>query len=92
MSGHAIEKAFGEAVRDRRKALGLSQAELAFRAGIHATYLSQLERGLKSPTLSVIYRIASSLDIALADLVSVATTRHSHSDRCTNEGSVEPER
>jgi len=40
-----IRKRFGERVRRLRKAKGLSQEELAFRAGVHRTYLGGIERG-----------------------------------------------
>lgn len=81
----AIEKAFGRVVRELRRALGLSQAELAFRIGIHPTYLSQLERGLKSPTLSVISRMADSLGITPGELVARASRQARHSERDVSE-------
>ena len=40
----------------------MSQEDLADRAGIHRTYVSQLERGIKSPTLGVLIKIAKALD------------------------------
>ncbi len=52
---------------------GYSQEELAFRASIHRTYISQIERGLKSPSLSVIVRLAQALNISPAELVRKAT-------------------
>jgi transcriptional regulator with XRE-family HTH domain len=41
-----------------RKRLGISQEELAFRAAVHGTYISQLERGFKSPTLHVMLKLS----------------------------------
>ena len=46
-----LGRTFGEALRKRRKQLGLSQEELNFRSGIHRTYISEIE--LKSPTIHV---------------------------------------
>ena len=43
--------------------MNLSQEELAFEAGLHRTYISLLERGVKSPTLNVLFRLADALDI-----------------------------
>ncbi|MFZ4813187.1 MAG: helix-turn-helix domain-containing protein [Phototrophicaceae bacterium] len=58
-----LDKSFGQAVRIRRNQLNLSQEELAHITGIHRTYVSQLERGLKSPSLKVISIIAYALQI-----------------------------
>lgn len=53
-----------------RQDLGISQEELAERASLHRTYISQLERGLKSPTLDVIIGPAQGLAITPLQLVS----------------------
>jgi transcriptional regulator with XRE-family HTH domain len=54
--------AFGKIIADMRQAARLSQEELAERADIHRTYVSQIERGLKSPTLVMLFRLAKALD------------------------------
>ena len=66
-----IDKAFGATVKARRLQLGLSQESLAFRAGLHRTYISDLERGLKGPSLRVVIRLAYALDLPAADLVQM---------------------
>ena len=66
-----IDKAFGGAVKERRLQLGLSQESLAFRAGLHRTYISDLERGLKGPSLRVVIRLAYALDMSAPDLVQI---------------------
>lgn len=58
-----LAKVFGQVLKQRREALNLSQEELAFDAGLHRTYISLLERGVKSPTLNVLFRLAEALDI-----------------------------
>ncbi|MEG4392092.1 helix-turn-helix transcriptional regulator [Microcoleus sp. BROC3] len=50
-----INKALGKVLAKHRTIANISQEELADRAGIHCTYVSQIERGLKSPTLSVLF-------------------------------------
>ena len=55
------EALFGDEVVRLRKLLGVSQEELAFRAEVHRTYISQLERGLKSPTLNMILKLSRAL-------------------------------
>ena len=66
---------FGEVLKEARLRSGLSQQELSFQASIHWTYVSQLERGLKNPTLSVILRLASALDVTASELVAEVERR-----------------
>jgi DNA-binding XRE family transcriptional regulator len=47
----SAERLFGQEISRFLKNRGISQEELGFQAGIHRTYVSQIERGLKSPTL-----------------------------------------
>lgn len=56
------EKRYGEALKEARANVGLSQEELADRADVHPSYVSQLERGIKSPTLGVMLRLADALE------------------------------
>ena len=65
-----IRYRFGFAVRTRREELKLTQEELAERVGIHRTYLSDIERGTRNPSLINIDRIATSLSISLPELFS----------------------
>ncbi|MYD10354.1 MAG: helix-turn-helix transcriptional regulator [Chloroflexi bacterium] len=67
-----IDLAFGKAVKARRLQLEISQESLAFRAGLHRTYISDIERGLKCPSLRVVIRIAYALDLPAPDLVKMA--------------------
>jgi len=67
--GHAeAERAYllGKAIRDRRLALGLSQAEVAMRAAMTQPALSRLEAGGVIPTIPLLDRISAALD---ADLI-----------------------
>ena len=58
------EAAFGQVLRQIRAGRSLSQDELAFMAGYHRTYIGQLERGEKSPSLRTIYNLAKTLGMA----------------------------
>jgi predicted transcriptional regulator len=49
-----LNAAFGHVVRKLRKEIGISQEDFADRANLHRTYVSQLERGLKSPSLKAV--------------------------------------
>ena len=62
----------GQAVRERRLALGLSQTELATRAGMTQPALSRLEAGGAVPTIPLLERISMALDAEL--IVDIAPT------------------
>ncbi len=64
-----IEKIFGEELQKIRKEKGLSQEQLGFESGYHRTYISQLERGIKSPSLKTIFRISKALAIQPSKLI-----------------------
>ena len=64
-----VEKIFGEELQKIRKDKGLSQEQLGFESGYHRTYISQLERGVKSPSLKTIFRISKALSIPPSKLI-----------------------
>lgn len=63
-----IQKAFGQAVRDFREEIGISQEELANRSGLHRTYISDVERGERNIGLGNIEALSNGLDVPLTDL------------------------
>lgn len=65
-------KALGETIAHLRSKAGISQERLADLARIHRTYVSQLERGLKSPTLHVLLKVALALDVRASQIVRLA--------------------
>lgn len=60
---------FGENVRRLRTAKGLSQEEVAFAAGMKRSYLSDLERGTRNPSVRALGRLADALEIEPAELL-----------------------
>lgn len=56
-------------LRRLRQQKGWSQEEFAFRADIHRTYVSDLERGARNPTIIVVDRLAVALDVKLGELL-----------------------
>lgn len=72
MDACAVRLAFGEAVRERRTEKGLSQEELAESSGLHRTYISLIERGIRSPTLISIISLAIALHLKPEELVKAA--------------------
>ena len=63
-----VRERFGFAVKARREELGLTQEELAHRAGIHRTYLSDVERGARNLSLVNIERLAAALSLSMSEL------------------------
>lgn len=66
MSKTTLEK-FGEKVREERYRQGLSQEELASRAGVHRTYIGMLERAEKNITLENIEKVAKALGLKISE-------------------------
>lgn len=61
-----------ENLKAARKALGLSQEELALEAGVDRTYVSGMERGTRNPSLAMIARLAERLQTTPAALLTPA--------------------
>ena len=59
---------FGEIIRKERLKQELSQEELAFRAGLHRTYIGMIERAERNITITNINKIAKALKLRLRDL------------------------
>ncbi|SFE22544.1 Helix-turn-helix [Paenibacillus catalpae] len=66
-----ISRNIGENIRAIRKQKGFSQEQLALRAEINGSYMGQVERGEKSPTIDVLSKIALALQCPLEQLVHV---------------------
>ncbi len=66
----AARKALSRRVRARRKALGVSQEQLAFDANLDRTYVSQIERGIGNPSLLVLCKLSTVLGVNLQELFS----------------------
>ena len=58
---------FGGKVREERTKLGLSQEELASRAGVHRTYIGMIERAEKNITLENIQKVCKALNLRIGN-------------------------
>jgi transcriptional regulator with XRE-family HTH domain len=58
-----LRRLIGQNVRTCRTRLGISQEELAFRANLHRTYVSGVERGVRNPTVLIVGRLAKALNV-----------------------------
>lgn len=68
MSEEALRESLGRAIRERRKALGLTLAQMAQRTNVSLGYLSQIELGKNSASIETLYRISLGLGVKIADL------------------------
>lgn len=64
----ALQAAFAEVVRNLRLTKQISQEEFADRSGLHRTYISDIERGVRNIAFSNIIRICEALDITVSSL------------------------
>lgn len=65
--------ALGKRIRQLRRAVGLSQSELAARVGVHASYIGHLETGrIKLPSENILTRLARALGTDSEDLLAAA--------------------
>ena len=71
-----INKKFGTVLKELRTKKGLSQEEFAHNIGLHRTYISQLERGLKSPSLQTLEKTSNELGLTLAQLMAYLEETH----------------
>jgi transcriptional regulator with XRE-family HTH domain len=67
-NGAGIAGILGAAIRERRTFLRMSQEELAVRSGLHRTYLSDVERGARNPSIKTIEKIAQALQVPVVKL------------------------
>lgn len=58
-----IRERLGQNLRTLRQQKGLSQEEFAFEAKIHRTYISDLERGARNPTIMIVEKLAKALRV-----------------------------
>jgi transcriptional regulator with XRE-family HTH domain len=63
------EKAFGQAMRELRQKLRMSQMKLHVESGLDRTFISDLERGIQCPSLITILRVAKALNVSAPTLI-----------------------
>src|SRR4051812_38269464 len=68
MTPAELQVLLGNAIKEQRSALGISQEELAARAGLHRTYVSEVERGERNPSIASIEKLAQALEVSFTTL------------------------
>lgn len=63
-----IQRQFGELIRKARKSRDLTQEELAEKAKLHFTYIGQIERGKRNPSLINIHKIMRALHCSIQEI------------------------
>ena len=63
-----LKTLLGMTIKTQRASLGISQEELAHRAGLHRTYISDLERGARNPSIESIEKLAGALQVSVSNL------------------------
>lgn len=65
---HTYSNTLGNRIRQLRNDIPMSQEQLAFKAGIATSFLGEIERNVKKPSIDSIEKIANALDISLSEL------------------------
>lgn len=65
----------GKVIRERRVALGMSQEELAEKAGLHRTYVSDVERGIRNLTVGALWFLSNGLGLRLQEIIDLMERR-----------------
>lgn len=60
---------FGKALREIRLKKKMSQGDVAEKLGVHRSYISELERGKRNPSLLTIKKIAKALEVSVDELI-----------------------
>jgi transcriptional regulator with XRE-family HTH domain len=81
LEGHAVDPAppptprsVGQAIRELRHELGLSQEELAYRSGLDRSYVGGVERAERNPSLRILIQLAEGMRLPLSAIMARAET------------------
>ena len=89
MKGPDVRASFASAVKAWRNRLGISQEELAGRAGLHRTYVSDIERGARNLSLESIEKLARALETSVSALFSSTALAEAGAPLAVPEGLVD---
>ncbi len=66
-----ICKLFGKKLKEERLKRNINQEELAFKSKLDRSFLSEVENGVKNPSLRTLYKLSTALDMELKDLLDL---------------------
>ena len=70
---NSVNSEIGNRIRQHRKRLGLSQERLALNAGLTVSFLGDIERGIKKPTVESLEKLLRALDVSFSDFFDYET-------------------
>lgn len=65
-----ISAIFGQVLREHRNARGLSQEDLALNANVDRTFVSQMERGIRQPSITTLIKLSTALGVQPSAMVA----------------------
>lgn len=77
----------GQVIRQYRRQRRMSQEVLSGLAGLDRTHYSKIERGLRSPTLETLFRIAAALDVPPHEIVQSVENAMAHGEEEASDSS-----
>ena len=80
--------AFAATIKARRLELNLTQKDFAGRVELDRPYITLIEGGAKQPTISVLWRLATGLDLTVSELSSLVDTRLEQTRQLESEASA----
>lgn len=66
-----LEAAFGQVIKQLRTGKGLSQEKLSFESDLDRSFISQLECGVKQPSLVTIFQLSKALHVSPSQIISM---------------------
>jgi transcriptional regulator with XRE-family HTH domain len=76
----------GQAVRQLRQELGISQEKVARQAGLHLTWINRMENGRTNPTWGSMKKVASALKVSLGELATLAEEKDREKAKAPRRG------
>lgn len=76
MNSNEVLKLLGKKIRAVRKTKKLSQEKLAEMAGLHPTYISNIEQGKVNASIYSYYMVAKALNIQISDIVNIPAEKN----------------
>ena len=68
--GYSLSLMLGELLRKARQDAGMTQEQLALRARVDRSYLSEIERNVRHPTVQMLLKLCRTMNLSAADIVS----------------------
>ena len=71
-----VRRLLGLNIQRLRHEKGWSQEDLAFESGLHRTYISGIERGIRNPTVTIVAKLAKTLGVGSGRLLEPPPKKH----------------